>query len=55
MALIGVGKNNKFGHPNSEVLDRLKNTEVEIYRTDEEGEMSIFVDEKGKIKFLTEL
>lgn len=23
-ALIGVGKNNKFGHPNAEVLERLK-------------------------------
>lgn len=23
-ALIGVGKNNKFGHPNKEVLDRLE-------------------------------
>ena len=24
IALIGVGENNKFGHPNDEVLDRLK-------------------------------
>lgn len=24
IALIGVGKNNKFGHPNEEVLERLK-------------------------------
>ena len=24
IALIGVGKNNKFGHPNKEVLDRIK-------------------------------
>ena len=26
IALIGVGKNNKFGHPNDEVIDRLVNT-----------------------------
>lgn len=25
IALIGVGKNNKFGHPNNDVLDRLNN------------------------------
>lgn len=24
IALIGVGKNNKFGHPNEEVIERLK-------------------------------
>ena len=24
IALIGVGKNNKFGHPNKEILDRIK-------------------------------
>lgn len=24
IALIGVGKNNKFGHPNSEVIERLE-------------------------------
>ena len=25
IALIGVGKNNKFGHPNDDVIDRIKN------------------------------
>jgi len=24
IALIGVGKNNKFGHPNDEVIERIK-------------------------------
>ena len=25
IALIGVGKNNKFGHPNKDVIERLQN------------------------------
>ena len=41
IALIGVGKNNKFGHPNKGVLEILKNNGVKIYRTDEDGEVCI--------------
>ncbi|MGM9877568.1 MAG: DNA internalization-related competence protein ComEC/Rec2 [Bacilli bacterium] len=33
--LIGVGKNNRYGHPNDSVLDNLKNSK--IYRTDQDG------------------
>lgn len=50
IALIGVGKNNTFGHPNNVVLERLKNIGAKIYRTDEMGEISINVNNKGKIK-----
>lgn len=39
ISVIGVGKNNKFGHPNNNVLDRLKNLNSEIYRTDKNGEI----------------
>ena len=34
-AVISVGKNNRYGHPNKETLENLKGTE--IYRTDEKG------------------
>ena len=50
ISLIGVGKNNNFGHPNEEVLERLINCGSKIYRTDEDGEISITVDRKGRIK-----
>lgn len=40
-AIISVGKNNKFGHPTKEVLDRLGKYGVEIWRTDREGEKMI--------------
>ncbi|UKI58521.1 MAG: hypothetical protein L6V81_03765 [Clostridium sp.] len=34
-SIISVGKNNKFGHPNKEVLDTLNDSK--IYRTDQDG------------------
>ena len=48
-ALIGVGKNNKFGHPSSSVIQNLTENKVRIYRTDETGEITITVDKKGNI------
>ncbi len=39
IALIGVGKNNNFGHPNEGVIRRLKDINCKIYRTDEKGEI----------------
>ena len=48
IALIGVGKNNKFGHPNDEVIDRLESLGTRIYRTDLNGEISITVTPKRK-------
>lgn len=38
-AVIGVGKNNNFGHPNKSVLEKLKRLGCRIYRTDESGEI----------------
>lgn len=49
IALIGVGKKNTFGHPNSDVLERLKKSGSEIFRTDEDGEITIRINNKGKI------
>ena len=50
IALIGVGKNNTFGHPNEEIIERLKNYGTRIYRTDEMGEIQITIDNKSKMK-----
>ena len=41
IALIGVGKDNKFGHPNEGVLERLSKSTNKIYRTDISGEIQI--------------
>ena len=50
IALIGVGENNKFGHPNDGVLERLKEVGSKVYRTDEDGEICIKIDTKGRYK-----
>ena len=50
VAFIGVGKNNRFGHPNREVIDRLESLGVGIYRTDENGEIHMIVNNGYKIK-----
>ena len=43
-ALIGVGKNNKFGHPADITIQNLKAKNVQIYRTDEMGEIEFEFD-----------
>ena len=49
IALIGVGKNNTFGHPNEDVLKRIEKKGCKIYRTDLNGEITIRINKKGKM------
>lgn len=49
-SIISVGKNNKFGHPNKEVLDNLSNSK--IYRTDIDGSI-MFKIKKDKLRIET--
>ncbi len=37
IAIISAGKDNRYGHPHEEVLERLKEKEVELFRTDQQG------------------
>ncbi len=46
-SLISVGKNNKYNHPNRQVLDILKNSK--IYRTDIDGSIEIKIGKKAII------
>ncbi len=55
IAIIGVGKGNMFNHPSIEVLERLESLNCDIYRTDENGEISITVDNKSNIKIKTHI
>ena len=49
-SIISVGKNNRYGHPNKEVLDNLK--ESKIYRTDQDGSI-MFKIKNNKLKIET--
>ncbi len=44
-SLISVGKNNRYGHPNKEVLETLSNSK--IYRTDINGSIEIKLNKNG--------
>lgn len=46
-AVIGVGKNNKFGHPADITINNLKQNNISIYRTDQKGEITIKTDGKN--------
>lgn len=41
VAVISVGKRNTYGHPSKEVLDILKAEKINVWRTDEQGELVV--------------
>ena len=49
-SIISVGKNNRYGHPDKEVLNNLKNSK--IYRTDIDGSI-MFKIKNNKLKIET--
>lgn len=55
IALIGVGKNNTFGHPNQQTIKNLENIKCRIYRTDLQGEIIIRIDQKGRMNVKSKL
>ncbi len=46
IAIISCGKDNKFGHPHDEVVERLEAKGITIYRTDEVGSIIFKTDGK---------
>lgn len=46
-AIISVGVDNNYGHPDMETIDILKNTNADIWRTDEKGTIVVTCDGEG--------
>jgi len=44
VAVISVGKDNRFGHPTDETVERLVETGCAIYRTDQDGTVEFITD-----------
>jgi len=48
-AVISCGKDNKYGHPHDEVVNRLNENNVNIRRTDTDGSILFYVNEIGEM------
>jgi competence protein ComEC len=46
-SIISVGKNNRYGHPKTEVLDILEGANTNIYRTDYLGTIEVKINKSG--------
>jgi hypothetical protein len=47
LAIISLGEDNPYGHPNAELLERLANAGVRVLRTDRDGAVHILMDAQG--------
>lgn len=47
LALISVGADNKYGHPTQETLEMLRDAHARIYRTDQQGAITIAFSPDG--------
>ena len=47
LAIISCGHNNDYGHPHKEILTMLETAEVPYYRTDLNGDITVFSDGKN--------
>ena len=52
-AVISCGSDNEYGHPTEEVLDRLKKQEIQVFRTDLQGDIAFF-EEEGVLYYAVE-
>lgn len=54
VAVVSCGKDNEYGHPHAEVLDRFAACGVEVLRTDEQGSITIAAEADGSWRWLGE-
>ena len=44
--VISCGAGNSYGHPHEEVVSSLEKVDSEIYRTDEDGDVTFYINDK---------
>jgi competence protein ComEC len=54
IGVISVGRRNRFGHPDPEVLERLEWAGAALFRTDRDGDLRIRARENGTVLVSTE-
>ena len=54
-AVISAGKDNKYGHPTEDVLSRLRDAEVKVYRTDMQGHIVCKSTDGKTLSFTTQM
>jgi competence protein ComEC len=47
IGIISVGENNDYGHPHESTLSRLRDADVDVYRTDLQGDIVVYSDGKN--------
>ncbi|PCN44530.1 DNA internalization-related competence protein ComEC/Rec2 [Brevibacillus laterosporus] len=47
VSLISVGTNNRYHHPSEQVIERFKQRNTQIYRTDHHGAITVTINENG--------
>lgn len=50
IALISCGRNNRYGHPGQESMERIRQEGAEIFRTDILGAVAVRVGKKGSLR-----
>ncbi len=53
-AVISVGKDNQYDHPNEDVLSRLRDADVTLYRTDMQGDI-VCISDGVTVSFLAKM
>lgn len=53
-AIISVGTDNSYGHPDEDTLSRLRDANVKVYRTDMQGDVIINIDQNGNMVITTQ-
>ena len=46
-AVISCGRDNKYGHPDKDTMDKLQSMEIQVYRTDKQGTVVVTSDGKN--------